>query len=84
MRAEALLRRLAFCEVDTDTIEVAIGVDGGVEITALSGDRLLIVEIPQSGSFIEMLIVDAASAVPVSPTQRVTEDDIVLQFERAA
>jgi hypothetical protein len=82
-RARMLLQRLSTALADASGVSVAIGEDGGIEITFGSGQELVIVDIPPSGRRMDVVVRDIASG-EATPSAVVTEEDIVRWIERAA
>ena len=82
VEAEGLLRAIQSRAAVSDAVEVAVGEDGSIEITASDGAALIIVDIPPSGSRIEMVVQDWQSGEILTPAASVTRDNVVERIER--
>jgi len=83
-RAVALLTHIARSTTSTESVDVAVGEDGSVEITVVLGRELIVVAIPPSGTRMEMVVQNWKSGEILAPCTRVSEDVVVQRIERAA
>jgi hypothetical protein len=82
MFAHDLLDSLTHCRGAADSLEVAVAVDGSIDITSIRGAEMIIIIIPPSGSRIEMAVQDWKTGQLLSPTVTVSNGDIVRRLER--
>jgi hypothetical protein len=76
-RAVALFQHLATATGVADSLEIAIGEDGCIEVTAVSGRERIIVDIPPAGTRTEIVVQDWQSGDVLAHSAPATEDDVV-------
>ncbi len=83
-RAAQLLKHLAV-RTPALPIEVAVGDDGSIEITAVCGQRYFVIDVSPSGGDLHLMVEDLETRSLTFVAKRTNEDEIVRQMiERAA
>lgn len=83
-RADALLKHLVAATNIAESIEIAVGEDGSIEITAVPGRKLVVVDIPPAGTRMEIVVQNWKSGEVVEHSSSASEDDVVRLIEHAA
>ena len=81
-QAKSLLRRLCASSVPTDSVEVAIGGDGDIEISVAPGDELVTITISYTGGRVQMIVQNLATGAIIAPSTEATNDQITRRIER--
>jgi hypothetical protein len=82
-RATSLLTRVA-AATGCEDVEVEVAGDGSIEVYLRRGAYVIIVEIPSSGSRLQMVVQDGVTGAIVAEPATATEADVVKRIERAA
>jgi hypothetical protein len=72
-----LLGQLAIASEEIETIDVVVGEDGSIEVTAAPAKRLITFDISQSGAKSEMVVRDTAAGKMIASLPAATEADFV-------
>jgi hypothetical protein len=82
--ALSLLRQLASIPNLAPTLDVAVGEDGALEITAVPGRALVVIDIDQAGRQMELVVQALDSGAILEECASTSEDEVVRLVERAA
>lgn len=83
-QAETLLRAISASTVPTETLEVAVGVDGVVEITLSLGETYFVVDVEPDGTRIQFLARPLRDRAPATFVAKDLASAEILQILRKA
>lgn len=83
-RATRLLQRLVVSNLPTDSLEIAFGEDGVIELTLHVRGNFVVVDVEPAGTVVQMVVRESATGKVEFPAAEVTEAQLIQHLEHIA